>query len=202
MDDLYRTLCAPSRAELKVLGSRFCAVAEPVESAGEAEERLREIRRELFDASHHCFAFRLGPEGERFRAQDGGEPSGSAGRPILAAIVRAELTDVLVVVSRYFGGKKLGIPGLSRAYSSAARAAIEKGEVREVYAMEVIEISFSHAQVSGVMHTIAKTGAHIGETRYDEDVHLRLEIRRSLAQSLRKELQEKTGGKVHFVPGS
>ena len=122
--DAYRSLAAPSEGLFKDNGSRFIALAYPVETEEEVKSIVAGLRKEYHDARHHCYAYRLGYQGDVFRASDDGEPAGSAGRPILGQIDSAGLSDVLVVVVRYFGGIKLGIPGLIRAYkTSTAKAA-------------------------------------------------------------------------------
>ena len=116
MNDAYRSLAAPSTGEFKDRGSRFLAYAWPVRTEAEALEHLEALRKEHFKARHHCFAWRLGPDGTRFRANDDGEPSGTAGRPILGQIDSFNLTNVVIVVVRYFGGTLLGASGLIQAY--------------------------------------------------------------------------------------
>ncbi len=113
--DHYHTICAEARLETKVQGSRFIGISLPVRTKEDAAAALKAIKKEFFDATHHCYAYRLGPGGDQFRSSDDGEPGGTGGRPILAAIERRGMSDVMVVVVRYFGGTKLGIPGLGRA---------------------------------------------------------------------------------------
>jgi uncharacterized YigZ family protein len=200
MDDQYTTIVRTVRAESKVQGSRFIATAEPLGGVEDVQGILERVRREFFDATHHCYAYRIGAGGLEFRAQDGGEPSGSAGKPILAAIERSGLTNVLVVVTRYFGGTKLGIGGLARAYGSAAAGSLQRAEKRTVFAMNRWRASFPHAQVSNVMHVLNRIGAHIVDTVYDEEVHLTLEIRKSRSTELCGALTEKTSGNIRLLP--
>ncbi len=201
MEDEFTTIRRIVRTESKVLGSRFIATAAPAENRAIVDRLLGSVRKELFDATHHCYGYRLGPSGDRFRANDGGEPAGSAGKPILAAIERAGLTDVVVIVTRYFGGTKLGIGGLARAYGGAAAGALERAERVTHYAVELIRVSFPHAQVSNVMHVLEKYGARITETNYDEEVHLALEIRRLRSAELREALVNRTSGNLELHPG-
>lgn len=196
--DEYTTLGAHGRAETKVQASRFIARAMPVHDRAAIEEALAAMRKEFHDATHHCYAYRLGTEGRDFRAHDGGEPAGSAGRPMLAAIDREGLSDVLVVVTRYFGGTKLGVGGLMKAYGAAAGAAIASAPRVKMYALEELEISFPHEMVGPVMHVCSSTGANISSTDYDGEVHLHLEIRTSRADELRAALLERTRGEVTF----
>jgi uncharacterized YigZ family protein len=194
--DAYTVLGTAAHAETKVEGSRFIADAVPVGGREAAEEFLASVRKKSFDATHHSFAWRLGVGGEDFRASDDGEPSGSAGKPILSVIDRAGVVDVLVVVTRYFGGTKLGVGGLARAYAHAAEVALAAAPKLVRYAMDPLEITFPHAQVSPVMRAIAVTGARIIETTYDDAVRMRLEVRRSRTASLRALLVDQTGGKA------
>jgi uncharacterized YigZ family protein len=200
MDDQYTTIARPARAETKVMGSRFIARCEPVADAEGVEAVLEKVRRELHDATHHCYAYRIGERGEAYRAHDGGEPSGTAGRPILAAIERSGCTDVIVVVTRYFGGTKLGVGGLARAYGDAATEGLSRAGRRTVYPMQRWRISFPHSLINPVMHVLSHEGATIADTAYDEEVHITLEIRASLSPALRESLQNKTSGNIRMLP--
>ena len=127
--DAYRSIAARSEGLFKDNGSRFIALAYPVETEEEVKDIVAGLKKEYHDARHHCYAYRLGYKGDRFRANDDGEPSGSAGRPILGQIDSMGLSDILVVVVRYFGGIKLGIPGLIRAYKTSTADALAQAEV-------------------------------------------------------------------------
>ena len=129
--DAYKSISARSEGLFKDNGSRFIALAYPVETVSEIKEIVDGLKKEYHDARHHCYAYRLGHEGKIFRANDDGEPSGSAGRPILGQIDSVGLSDILVVVVRYFGGIKLGIPGLIRAYKTSTSDALEKAEIKK-----------------------------------------------------------------------
>lgn len=125
MDNFYYTIEKPTVAEFKDRGSKFIAYAFPVNSVDDFKQRLNDVKKEHPKATHHCFAYRLGTDGNTFRVSDDGEPSGSAGRPILGQIDSKQLTDVLVVVARYFGGTLLGVPGLINAYKTATAMALQ-----------------------------------------------------------------------------
>ncbi len=196
--DEYATLRARSHAALTVRGSRFLAEAVPVREKDECDEVVRRVRKEYFDATHHCFAYRLGPDGMQFRANDDGEPSGTAGKPILAAIDGAELTGVMVVVTRYFGGTKLGAGGLARAYRQAAELALGAGERLTMYLCDVLSVSFPHAGVGPVMRAVTIAGGRILSSHYELEVHMEIEIRRSRAGALRSALLEGTSGTLRF----
>ncbi len=196
MKDEYQTIKAVVTVSLKVEGSKFIATAFPVELRLQAEETLTKVRKEYFDATHHCYAYALGSEGKESRCSDDGEPSGTAGIKILAAIQSKNLSDILVVVTRYFGGTKLGAGGLGRAYfESANRVLLEAVVVPKVVAEE-LQITFPYDETSRVMNTLSHCKAKIVDTDYDEDVTLRISIRKSSGQSLAEELVNVTRGNI------
>lgn len=152
--DTYLSIATPSEGLYKDQGSRFLAFAYPVETEAEVKEILSRIRKEYHDARHHCSAFRLGLTGDVWRASDDGEPAGSAGRPIIGQIDSAGLSDVLVVVVRYFGGIKLGIPGLIKAYKTATADAIQNATVVEKVAGTWYTLRFSYDNLPSVMKVV------------------------------------------------
>ncbi len=198
MRDQYTTIAAPERGEIKVRGSRFIASARPLRGRNEVLQALADLRREFFDATHHCYAYRLGPDGSDFRAVDGGEPAGTAGKPILAAIDRAGFTDLLVVVTRYFGGTKLGVGGLARAYGEAAASVLGSAAPRVCQIAVTLRVSFAHSLTGPVMHAVGRVGATIEATDYDEEVRMVLSIRASRAGELEEALVEGTRGAVRI----
>jgi len=199
--DEYTTLRARTHAALTVRGSRFIAEAFPVARKDQCEDVLHGRLKQYFDATHHCYAYRLGPDGAEFRAHDDGEPAGSAGRPILAAIDAASLVGVIVVVTRYFGGTKLGTGNLGRAYRGAAAASLASGERLTKVLCELLSLAFPHACVGPVMRAVAGAGGRIASSAYADDVRMKIEIRRSRAHLLRAALIEGTGGAVRFSGG-
>jgi uncharacterized YigZ family protein len=196
MIDEYTTIAGEAQSELRVTGSRFLACAAHAGSADEAEEMLARARKEYYDATHHCFAYRTGVAGDRFLTGDDHEPSGTAGKPILAAIDHRGLTDVLVVVVRYFGGTKLGVGGLARAYGSAAEHALAAAPSVTRYVTERLRVACPHNHVGGVMHVAGRLGARVVEGAYDTEAHLTLEIRASLVAALREALVDHTNGVI------
>jgi uncharacterized YigZ family protein len=198
MTDEYKTIAAEVRSISKVRGSRFIATAVPVKTAGEAREAITRLKKEFHDATHNCSAYRLGVQGEQSRSSDDGEPAGSAGKPILASLEKFGLTDLVVVVTRYFGGTRLGVPGLARAYGGAAELALESAVFVTQYTTETVFASFPHSHISQVMHVVSKHGARIADTWYDEEVHVRLEVRRSRAADLKATLFDQTRGNIEF----
>lgn len=195
--DFYLTILRELRAPaLKVTGSRFIADIFPVKTKEEIESYLEHIRKEFYDASHHCYAFRLGNNGEVMRAADDGEPSGTAGKPILLVLEGAKLTNVLCVVTRYFGGTKLGTGGLARAYSDAAKLAVQEAETKTVYLTKELLLSYSFDDMSAVERMVAKYGAEKIASEYSDTVELRIALRESLIIDFQRELTELLLGNV------
>ncbi|XZF14044.1 IMPACT family protein [Chitinophagaceae bacterium MMS25-I14] len=164
----YRTLAANTTAEFKDRGSRFLAYAYPVSGTQDVKDKLQVLKKEHPKAVHHCFAFRIGTDGKLFRANDDGEPSGSAGRPILGQIDSAGITNVLVVVVRYFGGTLLGVPGLINAYKTVTADALKDAPVTEKWIEDKVEVSFDYPTMSEVMYLLRQSEATI----YVQDLQL------------------------------
>ena len=202
MEDQFCTIRARVRVEQKLRGSRFIGTALPVRTREEAEAAVADIRREYHDATHNCYAYRLGAAGGESRSNDDGEPSGSAGRPILGVLERAGLTDLLVVVTRYCGGTKLGMGGLARAYGGTASLVLGVAEREVRYLVSTLLLSVPHPSLGAVMRTASRCGARILDSVYDEEVHLQLEVRLSRLEQLRAALVESTAGKISFSGGS
>lgn len=154
MQDQYRSIAAPSEGLFKDNGSRFIALAYPVETEEEVKSIVAGLRKEYHDARHHCYAYRLGYQGDTWRASDDGEPSGSAGRPILGQIDSAGLSDILVVVVRYFGGIKLGIPGLIRAYKTSTADALSQAQIIDKIASRHFRLQFDYLSMNAVMKVL------------------------------------------------
>lgn len=154
VSDTYSSILTPSEGVFKDQGSRFIAHAFPVESEQEAKDILEKERKEYHDARHHCLAYRIGYDGALFRASDDGEPAGSAGRPILGQIDSVALSDVAVVVTRYFGGIKLGIPGLIRAYRESTAQALANAQRVEKIAGRWGALEFGYERMPSVMKVI------------------------------------------------
>jgi len=152
--DRYKTIKGSSEGYYKEKGSKFIARAFHVECEEEAKEHILQMKKEYHDARHHCYAFRIQPENVFFRSSDDGEPSGTAGKPILNQILSAELFDILVVVIRYFGGTKLGVAGLIRAYKTAAREAIGQAEVVIPVISRKLTLFFDYSLMNRVMRLV------------------------------------------------
>jgi uncharacterized YigZ family protein len=147
----YNTISAPSQTEFKDRGSRFIAYAFPIQSVEEFKKRLKELKEEHPKAAHHCFAYRIGTDGNNFRASDDGEPSGSGGKPILGQIDSKGLTDAAVIVVRYFGGTLLGVPGLINAYKTSASLALQLTPIVEKPILVNYELQFDYTLMNEVM---------------------------------------------------
>lgn len=163
----YRSIRHSSEGLYKEKGSKFIAIAFPVKSEEEIKTNLQELRKKYYDARHHCYAFRLGASGEYYRANDDQEPSGSAGKPILGQLLSFEVTDILLVVVRYFGGTKLGVGGLIQAYKSAAQDCLEQAEISEYQIEAAIDLQFPYASYNEVMKIIRDAGGKINEQTID-----------------------------------
>lgn len=190
MADTYQTIAGPSEGYYSEKRSRFLAFAHPVTNADEVKDLLARYRKEYYDARHVCYAYMLGPDRKEFRANDDGEPSSTAGKPILGQINSRELTDVLVVVVRYYGGVNLGTGGLIVAYRSAADDALNHAEIVTRLVEDIVEYHFPYVMMNSVMRVVKETGARIVEQQFDNSCLLRLAIRRSMADALRERLEK------------
>ena len=177
--DTYRSIARRSEGLFKDNGSRFIALAYPVETEEQVKEIVSSLRKEYHDARHHCYAYRLGLDGEKFRANDDGEPSGSAGRPILGQIDSLGLSDILLMVVRYFGGIKLGIPGLIRAYKSSSADALANAEIVEKIAGKQFRISFDYLEMNSVKKVLKELGIPTFDEEYSQLCSLRARVRLS-----------------------
>ncbi len=190
MSDTYKSIAAPSEGLFKDNGSRFLAFALPVENEEQIKDAVSSLKREYHDARHHCFAYRLGFDGLLWRASDDGEPSGSAGRQILGQIDSAGLRDILVVVVRYFGGIKLGIPGLIRAYRSATADALASAEIREKIAGEWHRLEFPYGSLPAVMKLAKDLSLPQRGQSFLAECSLEVFVRNSLAQDYCERLKK------------
>jgi uncharacterized YigZ family protein len=173
----FLTLSAPAEGLYKEKGSKFYAFAYPVRSENEVKQKLGELRKKYFDARHHCFAYMLGADKSKYRAFDDGEPNHSAGDPILGQIRSKNLTNVLVVVVRYFGGTKLGVGGLISAYKIATEEALSKGKVIECQVMKNIALNYEYTATPEVMKLIKEFDLKVLSQLFDGDCELNAEIR-------------------------
>jgi uncharacterized YigZ family protein len=200
--DEFITIREEVECEIREKASLFRAIAFPVTSREEAEGRLSEIRKQYHDATHHCFGYRIFEKDLIERSSDDGEPSGTAGRPILQTIEKFKFLNVCVVVIRWFGGTKLGTGGLVRAYGDAAYDALRQAVSRPCEVVFPVEVQFSHDLTSGVMHTIARYGAKIHSQRYEENVIVSVLLKNNDIPLFVSSLVEATRGKAHVMVGT
>ena len=189
-EDTYKTIEKKSESIYTEKRSKFIAIALPVRTLGEIKTYLEEYQKKYYDARHVCYAYMLGAERKDFRANDNGEPSGTAGRPILGQINSFGLTDILVIVVRYFGGIKLGTSGLIVAYKTAAAQALEEALVIEKTVDEDVSFAFEYPFMNDVMRIVKEEEPEILEQLYDMDCLMVLRIRKSAMPKLRARLEK------------
>lgn len=189
MEDTYSTIKAPCEGLYKEKGSRFIAFAYPVHSEEQVRVLVAGLKEKYYDARHHCYAWRLGADKKNFRANDDGEPSSTAGRPILGQILSNDLTNVLIVVIRYFGGIKLGVSGLINAYREAASDALYHAEIIEKTVDEQLSIRFSYLVLNDVMRIVKEEGPEVLERDFELECKMLLSIRQKNFPILKSRLE-------------
>lgn len=188
--DVYKTIEGPAEGEYSEKRSKFLAFAHPVRTVDEVKQWVEHYQKKYYDARHCCYAYMLGPERQLFRANDNGEPSGTAGKPILGQINSNELTDILIVVVRYFGGIKLGTSGLIQAYKAAAAEAIGAATVVERTVDEEVTFLFEYPFMNSVMRIVKEEGPAIVDQGYEQDCRMTLRIRKGNMERLRARLEK------------
>ena len=189
-EDTYRTITALSEGIYTEKRSKFIAIALPVRTLEEVKQHLETYQKKYYDARHVCYAYMLGHERLNFRANDNGEPSGTAGKPILGQINSNELTDILIIVVRYFGGIKLGTSGLIVAYKAAAAEAISNATIIEKTVDDDVTVVFEYPFMNDIMRIVKEDESEILEQSYDMDCLMKLRIRRSMMPKLRARLEK------------
>lgn len=198
--DTYKTIDYEAKGLFKAKGSRFIAHAIPVSSQEEIKKRLEELRKEYHDARHHCYAWVLSPDRQAWRVNDDGEPSGTAGKPILGQINSRELTNILVVVIRYFGGTLLGVSGLINAYRTAAAEALENATVSERHLTECWLITFPYEAMNDVMKVLKEESCGQSAHQYSgQEVSVEVSFRASLSQQITERLNKITGLRTEWI---
>ena len=197
--DSYKSIASESRGLFKDNGSRFIAHAYPVETEEEVKEIVAALKKEYYDARHHVYAYRLGYLGDKFRANDDGEPSGSSGRPVLGQIDSNELSDILVVVVRYFGGIKLGIPGLIRAYKTATADAIANAEIVEKIACKRYKVHFGYMGMNSVMKVFKDMGLDQKNQQFDMECSMETSVRLSQVDTFLERISDVEGCHVEEI---
>jgi uncharacterized YigZ family protein len=194
--DSYKTIITPSESELKVSKSKFISQVYPVINSEEVNQTLTSARKKYYDAAHHPYAYRLGLDENNFRCSDDGEPSGSAGKPIIEVIDKFELTNILIVVTRYFGGVKLGVGGLRRAIFESAELAIQNSEIVTKQITEDFKIEFDYKYIGAVMNFLEKEGIIILNNTSDDKVKLECSVIVSKIERFKDELDKLTNASV------
>ena len=190
MEDVYKTIEGPVEGLYKEKGSRFIALGYPVESEEEIKSIIAALKDKYYDARHHCYAWRLGVAKTNFRMNDDGEPSSTAGKPILGQIQARDLTNILLVVIRYFGGIKLGVSGLLNAYREAANDALQHAAIIEKTVNEKLRIRFSYLVMNDVMKIVKEEAPEILERNFELECEMLLSIRQKNMPVLRNRLEQ------------
>ena len=189
-NDTFKSISGPSEGLYKEKGSKFLAFAYPVVSEEEVRTVLDRIRKEYYDARHHCYAYRLGLTGNVWRYNDDGEPSSTASRPIYGQILSRELSDVLIVVVRYFGGTKLGVPGLIRAYKTAAADALDHARTVEKVASERYAVTFDYVAMDRVMRILKDMGIQPSGYTAEDACRMEMDVRLGDAERFRQRMED------------
>lgn len=199
MVDTYRTLASPGRAELKRKGSRFLAQARSVETAEAAEAQIDAVRRERHQATHHCTAYRIHPSGDVFRYNDDGEPSDTAGPPILQQIDTRNLTNTLVIVTRYYGGTKLGTGGLARAYGDAAAAGLDAASIAEAVMRTPVAVTFDYSDTTAAEQVLRQFDTTRLDDTYTDVTRWIVGVRTSQVDAFVQAMTNALGGRATIV---
>ena len=199
VSDCFKSIAELSTGLFKDNGSKFLAFAYPVTTEEEIKAIIQGLKKEYYDARHHCYAYRLGHTGAIWRMNDDGEPSSTAGRPIYGQILSAELSDILVVVVRYFGGIKLGVPGLIRAYKSSTADAIANATIIEKIATEPYRIIFDYLQMNSVMKRLKDLGLTPTDQQFNLSCSLRADVRLALIPSFMENFNNLEGCRIEKI---
>lgn len=197
--DTYKTISSPSEGLFKEKGSRFIAFAYPVSDQEEIKPIIDTLRKEHHEARHHCFAYMLGQERVNWRANDDGEPSGTAGRPIMGQINSYGLTNILIVVTRYFGGTLLGVSGLINAYKSAAESAIQNAEIIDCTLQEFYEITYPYISMNDVMKILKEETIGQTDQSFNLECRIRVNFRVSSREKILTRLSRITGLEYKYI---
>lgn len=197
--DFYQELSGRSEGLYKEKGSKFIAVAFPVHSEEEVKEQLQMIRKEYYDARHHCYAYMLGVDKNISKSNDDGEPSGSAGKPILNQILSKGITNICIVVVRYFGGIKLGVSGLTTAYKTAAREALENATIVQQTIYTVFGLNFDYPLMNEVMRLVKEENLETRNQRFELRCYLEILVHRSEGERISLKFSKIYGVKLNII---
>ena len=198
-EDTYKTIDKPSEGIFRDKGSKFIAYTYPIRNENEIKDILTRLRNDHPKARHWCYAYRLSPDRTIFRVNDDGEPSGSAGRPILNTLLSNDLTDILAVVVRYFGGTLLGIPGLINAYKTATQEAISQAEIVEKTLKDVYELRFGYNQMNDIMRIIKEEELAVLKQDFDNQCRMEVGIRKIKVNAVIDKLQQTTDMPLQYL---
>lgn len=197
--EYYYTLKSPSTGVYKEKGSKFLAFAYPVKTEEDIAEHQQELRKAEHAARHHCYAWKLGPGEDNYRENDDGEPNNSAGKPILGQIIKYELTDVLIVVVRYFGGTKLGVGGLINAYRTAAAAAIDNGSIVRKQRKDHYQLAFTYAEMNDVMSVVKELDIHQYDQQFELQCALKISVGLGSSEQVRARFEDIPNVKITLI---
>lgn len=198
-EDTYRTISKPSEGSYKDKGSKFIALAFPVRNENDVKQKLEEVRKKYHDARHHCYAYRLGFDKMAYRVNDDGEPSGTAGKPIFGQFLSNDLTDILVVVVRYFGGTKLGVSGLIKAYKTATIEALNQELFITKKVLDVYEINFEYDQMNDVMKILKEDTINQLDQRFDLKCMVKFSVRKKLTNDVYERLSKIKNLRIKYL---
>lgn len=198
-EDKYKIITTEGEGLYKEKGSKFVAVAFPVRTEADVKARVAAIRKKYFDAKHHCYAFMIGPDKSCYRSSDDGEPSGTAGKPILNQILSKDVTNVCVVVTRYFGGQLLGVPGLINAYKTSAREALDNCTVVEKTVDEVYALEFDYPLLNDVMRVLKEENLEQQNPKYEMRCYLEISVRQKESDRIIEKIKRLFGVDVKYV---
>ena len=198
-EDTYKTIRYASQGVYKEKGSKFLAFAYPIATEAEAKARLEELRKQYFDARHHCYAYILGADKAAYRINDDGEPSSTAGKPIYGQLLSHDLTNIIIVVVRYFGGIKLGVPGLINAYRTAAKDAIDNAIIIEKNITEVYNLQFTYEQMNSVMKILKDEELPQCNQKFELECSLDFSVRQSASTRVCDEILKLKGVKLTLL---
>ena len=197
--DEYKTITKRSEGLFKEKGSKFISLAFPVKNEEQIKKTLEAVRKEYHDARHHCYAYKLGHEGDVYRVNDDGEPSGTAGKPIYGQILSRELTDVLIIVIRYFGGTKLGVSGLITAYKTAAKDALDKSSIISRTVDDCFELNFEYPLMNEVMRMLKEYNLKPIKQEFEMACKIIFRVRKSKSLELQEKIFKINGVKINNV---
>ena len=198
-DFTYKTVARTSEGSYREKGSKFIALAFPVHNEEEVKLKLAEVKKQYYDARHHCYAYILGSNKDAYRINDDGEPSGTAGRPIHGQLLSNDLTDTLIIVVRYFGGIKLGVSGLINAYKTAAKDAIENNDIIEKFVEENYRISFPPLEMNKVMQLLKRDSVKITAQQYDMESIITFTVQKQDSDNVLAGLKKINGLKLNVI---